>query len=165
MHLENPRSGFTVTGRMVLMGLFLFFAIVAGMNAVLIRAATSTFGGVETANAYQAGLAFNRDRAAALAQDGRHWMVTAELTRRTAEPTLHINLRDAAGLPVSAVAVAARISHPADARRDLGIELQERAPGQFEGAADVPPGQWDLLIDVARNGQNLFRSRSRIVLR
>jgi nitrogen fixation protein FixH len=165
MHLDFRRSGFTVTGRLVLTGLILFFAVVAGMNVVLIRAATTTFGGVETANAYQAGLAFNRDHAAAIAQDGRHWTVAADLTRRSSEAVLSVGLRDGAGLPVTAVAVGARLAHPADARRDHRIELRERAPGQFEGTADVPPGQWDLLIDVTRGGQDLFRSKSRVVLR
>ena len=49
-----------VTGRMVLVCLVAFFAVVAGVNAVMIRAAVSTFGGVETESAYQAGLAFAR---------------------------------------------------------------------------------------------------------
>jgi hypothetical protein len=29
----------------------------------------------------------------------------------------------------------------------------------------VPAGQWDLLIDVSRHGEELFRSKSRVVLR
>jgi nitrogen fixation protein FixH len=45
------------------------------------------------------------------------------------------------------------------------VSLSERAPGQFEGAADVAPGGWDLLIDVARGGEDLFRSKSRIIVR
>ena len=40
-----------VTGRMVLACLLAFFAVVAGVNALMIRAAVSTFGGVETENA------------------------------------------------------------------------------------------------------------------
>ena len=42
------------------------------MNVVMIRAAISTFGGVETAKPYQAGLAFKREIAAARAQEARH---------------------------------------------------------------------------------------------
>ncbi len=166
MNTPIHQSGRVVTGRMVLACLVLFFAAVAGVNAIMIRAATSTFGGVETANAYQAGLAFNRAHAAALVQDARHWSVTANLTRQAGTTAgLVVRLRDQAGAPIGAVTVTAHLAHPADARRDHWIDLRERAAGEFAGAADVPAGQWDLVIDVARAGNELFRSRSRVVLR
>ena len=41
----------------------------AASNAIMIRAAITTFGGVETGSAYQAGLAFKHETAAAQAQD------------------------------------------------------------------------------------------------
>jgi nitrogen fixation protein FixH len=159
-------SAFRLTGRMVFVGLVLFFATIAAVNAVMIRAATLTFGGVETENAYQAGLAFNRAHAAAVAQDGRHWSVAAELTRGSDNSAmLVVSLLDGAGAPVSGVAVDARVAHPADARRDRRIALREKSPGTFQGSADVSHGQWDLLLDVARAGEHLFRSKSRVVLR
>ena len=55
-----------MTGRIVLMCLVGFFAVVAGVNAVAIRAAVSTFG-AETVNAYQAG-SLSREIAAAEAR-------------------------------------------------------------------------------------------------
>lgn len=166
MFSVTPRSEFKLTGRTVFVSLVLFFAAIVAVNAVMIRAATMTFGGVETKNAYQAGLAFNRAHAAALAQDARHWNVAAELTRGVdGTAALAVSLRDADGVPVSGVAVDARLAHPADARRDRWIALRERVPGRFEGSADVPPGQWDLLLDVVRGDEELFRSKSRIALR
>jgi len=166
MNSQINQTGRVVTGRMVLVCLVLFFAAVAGVNAIMIRAATSTFGGVETANAYQAGLAFNRAHAAALVQDERHWNVSANLTRQAgATASLLVRLRDQAGAPIGAVSVAARLVHPADARRDHAVNLVERAAGEFAGTADVPAGQWDLIIDVSRDGAELFRSKSRVVLR
>jgi nitrogen fixation protein FixH len=165
MSFAVRRSDFVLTGRMVLVCLVLFFAIVFGVNAVMIRAATSTFGGVETENAYQAGLAFNREHAAAMAQDGRNWNVTATVTRPRGETAAFVvSLRDGTGAPVTSVVVNARLVHPADARRDHRIVLRERTGGQFEGADEVPAGQWDLLIDVLRDGEELFRSKSRLVL-
>ena len=68
-----------VTGRMVLVCLIAFFGVVARRNALMIRAAVSTFGGVETASSYQAGLAFEREVAAARAQDERDWQVKAKV--------------------------------------------------------------------------------------
>ena len=56
------------------------------MNAVLIRLAVSTFGGVETENAYQAGLNFSREIAAAEVQDALHWQVKATVSRGLGRP-------------------------------------------------------------------------------
>ena len=38
-------------------------------------------------------------------------------------------------------------------------------PGTFKGATAAEAAQWDLMIDLARDGDNLFRSRSRIGLK
>jgi nitrogen fixation protein FixH len=160
------RSDFRLTGRIVLACLVAFFAIVIGVNAIMIRAATSTFGGVETQNAYQAGLAFNRQHADALAQDALDWNVAADLTRQAdGIAALVVSVRDRAGTPLTALDVDARLLHPADARRDHHVALRELAAGRFEGREPVPPGLWDLVIDVSRGGTELFRSRNRIVLR
>lgn len=165
MHAPLEQEGFRLTGRMVFACLVVFFATVVAVNVVMIRAAISTFGGLETANPYQAGLAFNRDHAAAQAQDGRAWKVTANLVRRSGDiAELSVKLHDRKGNPITGVAVAATLAHPADARRDQSITLAQRAAGAFVGTADVPPGFWDLIIDASRDGTDMFRSRSRVLL-
>jgi nitrogen fixation protein FixH len=154
-----------VTGRMVLICFLGFFGVVFTMNAVLIRAATTTFGGVETASAYKAGLAFKNEIAAAQAQEARHWKVEARVARAAGgHAQLFVTIRDRNGAPPAAVELAARLSHPADARRDLAVAIQRTMPGTFTGTATVDPGQWDLLIDISREGERLFRSKSRITL-
>jgi nitrogen fixation protein FixH len=151
---------------MVLIGLIAFFAVVIGVNAIMVRAATSTFGGIETENAYQAGLAFNREHARTLAQDALHWNVTAGLTHRAdGTAALVVSVHDRTGAPVTGLDVEARLLHPADARRDHRVVVRELAAGRFEGADGVPSGQWDLLIDLSRGGAEMFRSKSRVVLR
>ena len=54
------------------------------VNAVLVRAAISTFGGVETASSYKAGLQFEHEVAVAERQDALHWQVDGKLTRNGA---------------------------------------------------------------------------------
>jgi nitrogen fixation protein FixH len=165
MHAPLEQNGFRLTGRMVFACLAVFFATVAAVNVVMIRAATSTFGGLETANPYQAGLRFNRDHDAALAQDARHWNVTANVMRRSGDSAeLRVELRDHDGNPVTGIAVVATLAHPADSRRDQSITLVQRAAGEFTGTADVPRGFWDLIIDASRDGADMFRSRSRVLL-
>ena len=48
-HRSGPRE---VTGRHVLLSLVSFFGVVFAINGALVRAAISTFGGVETASSY-----------------------------------------------------------------------------------------------------------------
>ena len=54
-----------LTGRTVLICLIAFFAVISIVNGIMIRAAISTFGGVETGSAFQAGQAFKHDIEAA----------------------------------------------------------------------------------------------------
>src|SRR5262245_50343208 len=86
-----------LTGRTVLICVVAFFAVISLVNGIMIRSAVSTFGGVETGSAYQAGQMFEREAAAARAQDARHWQVQANLRRTGNEAVLEIDARDAAG--------------------------------------------------------------------
>jgi nitrogen fixation protein FixH len=76
-----------------------------------------------------------------------------------------VTVRDTGGKAPPAIAVVARLAHPADTRRDRPITVRQIAPGAFSGTAQADPGQWDLLIDVLRDDQRLFHSKSRVTLR
>jgi nitrogen fixation protein FixH len=160
----QPRE---LTGRTVLFALVAFFAVVGAVNAVMIYFATSTFGGVEVASSYKAGLKFQDDVDAARAQDARHWQVTARLDKgRDGKADITIALADASGRPITGVDVAARLNHPASARHDHDVVMAAAGPGIFRGTTDAAlSAQWDLVIDVARDGDSVFRSRSRVGLK
>jgi len=125
---STKRDPKELTGRFVLFCFLGFFAVVAAMNAVLIRAATTTFGGVETASSYKAGLVFKQEIAAAHAQEARRWAVEARLQRAPSEAAvLSVTVRDGAGSPPAGVELRARLAHPADARRDQAIAVLDLA--------------------------------------
>jgi nitrogen fixation protein FixH len=160
----EPRQ---VTGRMVLFCLLGFFGVVFAVNGVMIHEALSTFGGVETDSAYQAGRKYEEDMAMARAQDARQWRVDADV-----EPMpdgmarLDIVARDAAGQPLAGLDALAKFERPTDSRLDRPVTVTESSAGRFRGSAeDLPAGQWDLIIELSRHGDRLFRSVSRIVLK
>jgi nitrogen fixation protein FixH len=154
-----------VTGRTVLIWLVAFFAIVAAVNGVMIRAAVSTFGGLETESSYQAGLAFAHEAADARAQDALHWQVDAKLSPvRDGATAIVIDARDAQGRPLAGLAAAARLVYPADQRDDHVISLRQTGPGEFRGVTLAAVGQWDLVIELARGDTRVFRSRNRVLL-
>jgi nitrogen fixation protein FixH len=154
-----------VTGRTVLVCLLAFFGVVAGVNGIMIRAAVSTFGGVETESSYKAGLAFAREAEEARSQDALHWRVDAKLQESRDGPRrLLVEARDAAGRPLHGLSAFARLVHPVNRRADRIVSLQETHAGQFGGTAEAPAGQWDLVIELSRDGSRVFRSRNRIAV-
>jgi nitrogen fixation protein FixH len=159
---RRPRE---VTGRVVLVCLVAFFAAVTAVNAVMITAAVSTFGGVETASAYQAGFAFAQETAAAVAQDALHWQVKARVSSRADATVIEIVATDAAERPLADLQAVARLVHPTDRRADHIVPLHETASGGFEGAIGEVVGRWALEIELWRGGTRMFRSKNRVFLR
>ena len=160
---ERPRE---LTGRVVLVAFLTFFAIVIGANATLIRAASKSFGGVETESSYKAGLAFKQELAFAQAQKDRNWKVDADLVHKADGGTqLDIAVRDRNGQPIASLDLNATLAHPTDRRLDVALEAREVAAGRFRSIATASAGQWELTIEFSRNGERLFRSRNRVVLR
>lgn len=160
---RRPRE---LTGRTVLVCLVAFFAVVAAVNAVMMTAAVTTFSGVETANSYQAGVAFAREEAAADAQQSRHWNVAAALRSQSSRPTrIDLSAKDQAGQNLTELEASVALIHPNDRRLDRPIAMQADGPGHFHGAFMPVAGQWDLVIELSHNGERHFRSRERIILR
>jgi nitrogen fixation protein FixH len=160
---NKPRE---LTGRAVLFWLVGFFAIIFAVNGVLVKAATSTFGGVETTSSYKAGLMFEQEVAAAERQDALHWHVDGNLNLdRVGEAVLYLTVKDAHGVPVTGLTADARLWHPADSRRDHVIPLSRIGAGTFHGEAHAQSGRWELIIDFYRDQERVFRSHSQITLR
>jgi len=153
------------TGRTVLGCLLGFFGVVFAANAILVHEALSTFGGLETESSYRAGRMFAHEAAMAKAQDARQWHVDAKVTPSTDGVRLDIDARDAASRPLTGMEVTATFERPTDRRLDRNFAIAETAPGRFRGSVEIPAGQWDLVIELARNGERQFRSKNRIDLR
>lgn len=160
--IRKPRE---LTGRAVLFWLLGFFGLVFAVNGVLVQAATSTFGGLETSSSYKAGLKFKDDIEQAERQAALHWKVDGRLVDKGGEAVLDLKVRDAYGVPVSGLTGTARLAHPATSRLDHEISLNAEGPGLLHGVVAAAPGQWELIIDLDRGGDRVFRSRSRVTLK
>jgi nitrogen fixation protein FixH len=155
-----------VTGRKVLLCLVAFFTVVGGVNAVLVVEAVSTFGGLETVNAYQAGLAFASEEAAAQQQEARHWRVNARLRHKPDGATaVELTAQDRADRPLTGLEATVQLTHPTNRRFDHSIVMHANGAGRFRGTTTANPGQWDLVIELSRDGHRMFRSKDRISLR
>ncbi len=160
---KPPRE---LTGFAVLLCFVGFFGVVFAVNALLVQVASSTFGGLETASSYKAGLMFTTEMAQAERQRALHWQVEGTLSRDgVGEAVLEVSARDQRGAPLTGLAAVAQLAHPADARLDHEIALSRVGAGVFRGETQAQAGQWELTIDLYRGTERLFRSRSRITLR
>lgn len=164
--MRTDRKPRELTGRAVLIWLLAFFGVVFAVNGIMVKAATSTFGGVEVQSSYKAGQLFEHEVARARAQDALRWQVDGKLALdRAGEAELDVSVHDAHGQPVSGLTADARLAHPADERLDHDVTLHKFGPGSFRGQAKANPGRWDLIVDLSRDGERVFRSRSQIVLK
>jgi nitrogen fixation protein FixH len=155
-----------LTGRFVFIAVVSFFAVVIGVNVVMMRLAITTLPGTEVDSAYSASLAYQREILAARQQNARDWKVDAHIERTPDGLTaLNIHALDRSGAPLAGLAVFARLERPTDRRADQAFEIAESGGGSYRGTAHgVAPGQWDLMIEADTDGKRMFLSRNRIVL-
>jgi len=156
-----------LTGRLVLVWVLAFFGVVITVNVTMAVLAVRTLPGTEVDSSYQAGIGYNAEIAAAHRQDARHWRVAGHVERDPDGRTVvRVEARDDAGAPATGLAFVARLERPIDKGADRLVGLAERESGTYGGeAADVAPGQWDLVLEAERAGDRVFLSRSRVVLK
>ncbi|MEN5082865.1 FixH family protein [Bosea sp. TWI1241] len=161
----RPREPFRLTGRLVLLAMVGFFAVVAGVNAVMMTIAISTMPGVDVKSAYESSQRYNGEIARMRAQQARGWTVDASLRRAGEAAAVSVDFADKAGKPVTGLAVTVRLEHPARRVEDHEAKLSEVAPGRY--AAQVPAthaGGWTLALTATRDDATLFETRSRVML-
>jgi nitrogen fixation protein FixH len=155
-----------LTGRMVLTMILAFFAVIIGVNAFMAHEALSTFRGVDADSAYKAGQLFEHEVALAKAQDAQHWQVDAKVAPAAdGTAVLEIAALDASGAPLSGMTATVVFARPTDRHLDRTMTVSEDGPGHYRGAVAIESGQWDLILELSRRGDRLFRSKNRVVIR
>jgi nitrogen fixation protein FixH len=157
----RPRE---LTGRMVLIWLIVFFGIVAVVNAIMMTAAISTLSGLDSDSPYEAGLAFDQEIAASRAQQALHWQVDAKVETQDGKTRVEITALGADGAPLPGLSANASLAHPTDRHLDRDLPVTQDRPGHFFGVTGTALGQWDLVIELSRDGVRQFRSKNRLVL-
>ena len=153
------QTGFRFTGRHALALFVGFFAVVFIVNGIFVWAATQSWRGIDTDDAYRKGLDFNETLARADAQRALGWQ--AGIGLEGARPVLR--LRDAAGMPLDGLAISGIARRPVDEQGDQVLDLTAAGGGVYRAGGDLPvPGQWDVRISVARPDGPPFLIRQRI---
>jgi nitrogen fixation protein FixH len=155
-----------ITGRFVLIAVVSFFAVVIGVNIVMMRLAITTLSGTDVDSAYSAGLAYQREIQAARQQNIRNWKIDAHVERSPdGFASLNVSAHDASGVSLGGLSVTGKLERPTDRRADQLFAIEERSGGVYHGSAEgIAAGQWELVIEADRGGERLFLSRNRIML-
>lgn len=142
---RNPRP---FTGKHITLILVTFFGVVVGVNVLMARLASSTFGGVVVENSYVASQQFNGWLKEASAEQALGWK--GDVSRDT-QGMAAIVLHDSAGKVIAAAKVTAIAEHPLGQRPQTDLVLREVAPGTY--AAPLEAGRWRLRVTVEAEGK------------
>ncbi len=154
-----------LTGRHVLALLLGFFAIVLLANVAFVWLALDSWTGLDTEQAYQKGLNYNRTIEAAAAQRRLGWRLDYSLAAADGDKELQVRLHDDKGLPLADRKITATLVRPTHAGHDLTLTLAATGPGRYQARFRPPlPGQWDLTIRVERTGGPPFLLEDRVEL-
>lgn len=138
----------TFTGLHMALILIAFFAVVVGVNLLMARFASSTFGGVVVENSYVASQEFNGWLKQASAEQALGWKGTIA---RDGEGRATIQLSDKEGKLIAAAKVTAVAEHPLGRRPATALVLHETVTGTY--AAPLEAGRWRLRITVEAQGK------------
>ncbi|OIQ96609.1 FixH [mine drainage metagenome] len=146
------------------------FLVVLAINLIMAYSAVHTFSGLQTEDAYEKGLEFNKILAQRRAQAELGWKVEAVLLPHDAANTerhdadLTVSYADRAGHPVAGLTVTARMVRPARSGHDLSVSLVEREPGKYVALVPLPlPGQWDMTVRADR-GDVRYKLEQRVLV-
>lgn len=165
--MSTPQSApRRITGRMVLIAMVAFFAVVIAVNGVFLYLALDSFPGLETEDSYRKGLAHDERLAAEQAQRALGWrpQVSWRATG-AARGRFELRLTGADGQPLTGRGVRLSLRRPVHAGDDLMVPLAENAPGHYLADITLPgPGNWEAVVTIARPGAPDYRHRQRIIV-
>lgn len=156
---------FRITGRKVLLSMVAFFVTIAAVDSVMIYQAVSTFGGLETTDAYRKGVAYNRRIADGAAQERLGW--TEAVAFEPANNALVVTLKDRDGQPLDGMSLTAKIGRPATNAYDRALEFAFKGAGRYEAAVPgLGDGTWalDIAARISRNPEAavVYQSKARV---
>lgn len=163
--LKSGPEGRGLGGRHVLAAMLAFFGVIIVADATMIYKAVTTFGGVDNANAYRDGLAYNARIASADRQARLGWQDSVEILPNPQR--VRVAMIDAKGQAPSNLRVQVTIGRPATIRADAVLPLAEVAPGIFEAALpDVGEGTWIATVRAFQAGgdgaEPVYQNRRRL---
>jgi nitrogen fixation protein FixH len=134
-------------------------------NGALIYLALQSKPALVDQHSFEDGRTYNRQLAAAAAQQALGWTVALTPPSRAGIASfVALDIGDRTGAPVTGLAVGLWIRRPVGALPDQRLRLAELRPGHYAAPLELPlAGQWQLDF-VARRGADEFTYARRLVV-
>lgn len=146
------------------------FGVVLAVNLVFMFSAVHTFTGLSTEQAYEKGLKYNQEIAAAKQQELLGWTVSTEVQARESSANVPhsadiiVTVLDRDGKPVTGLVAKAEFIRPTSEGHDSTAVLAEQGQGRYIVSAMLPlGGQWELAV-TAQRGDLSYQFAQRIYL-
>lgn len=146
------------------------FLVVFAVNAILAISAVRTFSGLDTEDAYEKGLHYNRTLAEARQEKALGWSARIDLQPEPSPGAgqravdLVAEMADKSGLPLDGLSVEAKIIRPAISGHDQEVVLTPIAEGRYGSRLVLPfPGLWEIRM-TARRGDLVTHALRRVTL-
>jgi nitrogen fixation protein FixH len=166
-HLQkNQLAPRVITGKHVLFTLLAFFALILATNTYLVTKAISTFGGIETTDAYRKGLTYNKRIAAAEKQSALGWTTALDVDR---SGSIIFKPLSSEGKPVTALTVTGTLGRPATNQFDIPLTLSEETAGTYRAnAGELENGAYIISLKAewqsANGSPETYETRRRVWL-
>jgi nitrogen fixation protein FixH len=153
-----------IDGRHVLAGLIVFFAVMLLANAIFVYAALTTFGGVDTEDAYRKGLAYNATLEEASRQATLGWETSLAYDESRSLLSLEISGQD--GTLVTGLTITGRLLRPATSRFDrrLGVFEEQKGGLYVLHVTALDQGAWIADLTAQSSDHPPFHLRERLWL-
>ena len=139
---------------------------VLAANAALVYFALHSMPPLVSDHPFEDGRTYNREIAAAEAQERLGWKVALEVPQRAfVSSPVGFEAADQNGVPITGLAVELRAWRPVGAAPDLRTRLLEERPGQYRAQLTLPlAGQWQFDL-IARRGPEEYVLGRRIIVK
>ncbi|MDO8377934.1 FixH family protein [Phenylobacterium sp.] len=158
---ESP-TGFQLRGLHVLAMIVGFFLVVIAVDTGFTIMAIRTFPGEVSVTPYEDGVAYNKKLAQLAAQDRLGWRAIAAAG---AGGAVTVSFRDRAGVPVTGLAVQAKLERPATESGAKTAKFAETAPGTYVARVAGLTGAWDLSLVAHDRAGARFEAERRLTWR
>jgi nitrogen fixation protein FixH len=152
---------FRIAGWHVLVAMLVFFGVVIAVDTAFVFAAYRTYPGEVAVTPYEDGLDYNRTVARRKAQAALGWSASAGAE----DGAVTVEIRDAAGAPVSGLKVKGALRRPATETGKIELAFVEVEPGRYAAAVKPDAGAWDLSVTATGSGPTAFEAERRLTWR
>lgn len=145
---------------------YVFFGVIFIMNGIMIYIANTSWTGLDTDNAYQKGLNYNKQLSQKEQQNASGWQaeITFKKTNNKQTGNLYVGISTAEGNPVENVSAIIKIQRPTNSEFDTEYAFETRSDGIFDWPISFPlEGQWDIKVEVMKEEQ-IFKAEKRLVI-